>query len=97
LQKQSSHNTPKVQLKHIFGLENQKVVGGLNSMRESRNLTQSNFNSNNNNNPNHTASMTPDKIKLNEFGRQLFNINAKNYIQEKFPLAVVSQQKKMSQ
>lgn len=62
-------------------------------MRESRNFGYANFNSigNNGNNAAGVASMTPDKIKLNEFGRQLFNINAKNYIQEKFPLAVVSQ------
>ena len=55
-------------------------------MRESRNLGQANFNSIGNGGgakkeaAGGVSNKTPDKIRLNEFGRQLFNINAKNYI-----------------
>ena len=48
--------------------------------------------------PEDVKKTSPDQqIELNPVGKQLFNMNAKTYIEEKFPLAVVAQKKKINQ
>jgi len=39
----------------------------------------------------------PQGIKLNQINQELFNINAKSYIEEKYPFAVMAQKKKLKE